>query len=211
MPKQQCYLWVQLHAGRRIGEQSEQAWAFMKNLHHRQRYMAPCNRQDFIDDALGQVANDKFWSFPDLLLNLFQNAVKAIGKPTDVLSFAVSSIVSPLQSRILYLAGGSARKMAVQCFHARTHLMSSLDWCPQRRVSSAAMKSWWQRGERTSARKICWLQQRRPCGQTMASPGLQRTKAWCAHICPCGTALQECTYLSSRQTDKLGGGGTLQK
>ena len=72
--------WPQLHAGRRVGEQSEQVWAFLKHVHKRQRYMAPCNRQDFIDDALGLWAKDKFWSFPDLLLNLYRNAVKAIGE-----------------------------------------------------------------------------------------------------------------------------------
>ena len=76
-----CLRGVQVGAGRRVGEQSEQFWAHLKPLTSRQRYMAQCHRRDFLDDAVGLWAEEKFWGFLSLELGLYHNANKCIGEP----------------------------------------------------------------------------------------------------------------------------------
>jgi len=73
-------LGAQEHAARRIGEQTEQLWALLKPLHRSQRYMALCNRQDSLDDAVGYHAEERFWSLPQHMVKLFDNTMKQLGE-----------------------------------------------------------------------------------------------------------------------------------
>ena len=71
---------LQENAARRGGgEQSEQAWARLKPISRRTRYMALAHRQDFIDDAFGLFNEDKFYALPGQLVNMYTNAIKCIG------------------------------------------------------------------------------------------------------------------------------------